>query len=176
MAVSWTSVKDDLPPDDTPVLCWDGFHMVVGECHQYPKEKIESHRVEWYWRGEGPDDYWRGPTHWQLLPPAPDEIPAYRGLTYSEPTRIEGNKRIIAAACLKDGKLYTGKRHGTLLQQMSEDGVIAVGDPLKQHHQGFVDGDMYFLSRKQAAKVAYDAGQILDGKEHPHGIFSEDLW
>ena len=70
--VSWVDVNERLPIDDTPVLCWDGFNMVVGECTQYPKEKFSRHRVEWYWRGEGPDDYWDGPTHWMPLPPRPE--------------------------------------------------------------------------------------------------------
>jgi hypothetical protein len=84
---------------------------------------------------------------------------------------------IMAAACLKNGRLWTGRRHGTLIKQMGEDGHAAPGDPAKLCHQGFVDRDYWFYSRKDAARIAFDRGQLKKQTDTcPDSIFSEDLW
>lgn len=74
--------------------------------------------------------------------------------------------RIIAAAIMKDGRIYAGHRHYN---------VIRNNRPIdfKNCEQGFVDEDGNFLSRKEAAKIAYKNGQIKKKKEI---LFSEDLY
>lgn len=43
----------------------------------------------------------------------------------------------------------------------------------KPQSQGFVTNQLRFVSREEAAEIAYKAGQI---KEHVDKLFSEDLW
>ena len=64
----WIDVKNRLPEDGTEVLCWDGFNMCVGDCERYGNP-VQG--ANWFWRGEGPDDNWQGPTHWMPLPEQP---------------------------------------------------------------------------------------------------------
>jgi len=66
--MSWVDAAKRCPPDDTSVLCWDGYNFCVGECHWYG---LPTGRHEWCWRGEGPDECWKGPTHWMKLPDQP---------------------------------------------------------------------------------------------------------
>lgn len=79
---------------------------------------------------------------------------------------------ITHVAIRHNGKVYSlppPNRHNHVIRLAVEDGVQHVG----QHEQGFLDSAGRFLSREEAADVAYKAGQI----DHPKsGLFSEDLW
>lgn len=61
----WISVKDKLPPIETEVLVANSCYIYVGELldkgyEQYWVENVESLRLD-------------GVTHWQPLPPLPQE-------------------------------------------------------------------------------------------------------
>ena len=76
----------------------------------------------------------------------------------------------VAIRCA--GKVYAlpkPNRHNHAIQLAVDDGVKYVG----QHEQGFLDSTGRFLTREEAAAVAFEAGQI--DRPTP-GLFSEDLW
>jgi len=73
---------------------------------------------------------------------------------------------IIKAAIIKDGTIYTGKRHGDIFPQFPL-GFLRCGE------QGFVTDKGKFVNRGQAAKIAYECGQIPIKKSE---LFSEDLY
>lgn len=74
---------------------------------------------------------------------------------------------IVNAAIQKDGKTYIGKRHNLILNETLPFGYLKGGI------QGFVTVTGRFVDRKEAAKIAYDCGQIDIQKKE---LFSEDLW
>lgn len=85
--------------------------------------------------------------------------------------------KIACAAILdKDGKLWLGKRHSDAIWLMSRFGK-SLG---KDTSQGFVNILGTFLTRREAAKVAYECGQIKDPIEVLHSydleLYSEDLY
>jgi hypothetical protein len=77
---------------------------------------------------------------------------------------------ITAAAMRRDGKVFTGRRHPNIIQDMIKLGYTKPWD-----EQGFVTDKGDFLSRVDAAKHAIACGQI---KKTQWGsmLFSEDLW
>lgn len=84
-------------------------------------------------------------------------------------------RRIVAAAVKKYGVVFTGVRHGYVIQSMVDVGFLSdiKRDYVHQKEQGFVDSHNNYLTRAQAWHVAKDAGQIEEG----HGVlYSEDLW
>ena len=74
---------------------------------------------------------------------------------------------IVASAILKDGVIHTGRRHHNILLGAKPFGAIKGG------LQGFVTDKGEFLDRYDAAKYAYEHGQIT---YHKNMLFSEDLW
>jgi len=75
---------------------------------------------------------------------------------------------IKSAAIFKNGIIYTGKRHCDILCDRSRPfGFLKFGQ------QGFVDEDGNFLTRAEAAKHAYECGQIDVLKRK---LYSEDLY
>jgi hypothetical protein len=79
--------------------------------------------------------------------------------------------KIAAAAILRDGRAWTGIRHHLIMRQMVEElgpGIAPIDDP-----QGFVTDDGRFVEREEAAKIAFDAGQIQKPKKV---LFSEDVF
>lgn len=84
----------------------------------------------------------------------------------------------IAFAAIKyDGKIYTGKRHAEIMQDIIRDRAgdedVDVRVKITQDMQGFVDTDGNFLNRWQSGAVAFMAGQTKTRKLH---LLSEDLW
>jgi hypothetical protein len=80
------------------------------------------------------------------------------------------NQVIVSAAVRYNGKIYEGSRHPKIM------GFIWAMNPyqkITQEDQGFVDNTGKFLSREEAAKVAFEAGQTTRLKST---LFSEDLW
>jgi len=79
--------------------------------------------------------------------------------------------RIVAAAIMYNGTIYTGKRHANIMQAIWDE----LGDLvyINQESQGFIDNNGAFWNRFQACAIAHRAGQT-----HKHGcnITSEDLW
>jgi hypothetical protein len=80
--------------------------------------------------------------------------------------------RIKEAAVMHDGKVWTGRRHGDVIKRIIETCGRQVG-PITQAQQGFVTECGAFLSRAEAAKVAFDAGQVPE--LYPI-LMSEDLY
>ena len=79
--------------------------------------------------------------------------------------------RIKEAAILRNGVIWTGKRHGdVILKIIAECGREAA--PVKDI-QGFVTECGKFLDRKEAARVAFEAGQV---PELYNVLMSEDLY
>lgn len=79
--------------------------------------------------------------------------------------------KIAAAAILRDGRLWTGKRHHLIMRQMADElgpGIAPINDP-----QGFVTDDGRFVDREEAARIAFEAGQI---DRHVRTLFSEDIF
>jgi len=79
--------------------------------------------------------------------------------------------RIKEAAIMHEGKIWTGRRHHDVIRKIVEEcGREAA--PVRGE-QGFVTECGKFLNRKEAAKVAFEAGQVKE--LHPI-LMSEDLY
>lgn len=75
---------------------------------------------------------------------------------------------IVESAILKDGVIYTGRRHVNIIH----------AHPFQFFHnceQGFVTDTGEFVNREEASKIALECGQI---KELKFGslLYSEDLY
>lgn len=79
---------------------------------------------------------------------------------------------IKLAACEMDGKIWTGKRHGGIIQQMVKDGVTK---RIKQENQGFITEDNEFLNREEAYIRAVECNQIKDNHRIKK-LLSEMVW
>jgi hypothetical protein len=78
---------------------------------------------------------------------------------------------IAAAAILERGKIWTGTRHHLIIRDIiqargKEEGYVS-------GEQGFVTDKGQFVNRRQAAIIAFNAGQIPNRKEE---LFSEDIF
>ncbi len=86
--------------------------------------------------------------------------------------RVKGEMRIKEAAVFYQGKTLSGPRHGELtFQIIGEDGGLV---KLAHVMMGFVTECGKFVSRQEATKIAFAAGQIksdLGGRP----LYSEDL-
>lgn len=80
---------------------------------------------------------------------------------------------IEAAIRLKDGRIFTGMRHGHILRNLVLAGLKK--DVFICADQGFVDESFTFYSRKDAEDHARSCGQ-LSGKIIGGVLTSEDLW
>lgn len=76
---------------------------------------------------------------------------------------------IKESAILKDGIIYTGKRHSDIIRQMIINGISVV----RPRIDGFVTDDGKFVDRKEAGQIAFESGQI---KNPTSLLFSEDLY
>lgn len=92
--------------------------------------------------------------------------------------REEFGTKIIAAACLKDGVIFTipaPARHFDIVHKMHLLGIIQDYSV----EQGFLTDTGRFVRRKPAKIMAEKAGQMLPRKEGGYqgpDLFSEDLW
>lgn len=85
--------------------------------------------------------------------------------------------KIIAAAIMHNGITFTGTRHGHIIRDLVELGVLkernGVKDKITDDQQGFIDSNGIFVGRPHARTIAIAAGQV----KPDHGIlYSEDLW
>ena len=90
-------------------------------------------------------------------------------------TQETSDERIVAAAIMQRGKLYTlpaPARHPDIIRVIyAETGRPVNGD------QGFVTNTGRFVGRKQAWRIANEAGQkIAPIACAPGLLFSEHLW
>lgn len=81
-------------------------------------------------------------------------------------------ERIVAAAILQDGVVYTGTRHGFIIRDI----VLMAGEKLVTGEQGFVTSKGVFVSREIAGEIALRAGQVRSLKYSRTQLFSEDVW
>ena len=83
--------------------------------------------------------------------------------------------KVVAAAIVHGEKVYTlpkPNRHHNIIKHIADkEGSYR---PTKAI-QGFVDEHGNFLTRKEAAKIVIENGQ-LDKLRWPPHLFSEDLW
>lgn len=75
--------------------------------------------------------------------------------------------KIVNAAINHGGKIYKGFRHAHIMEDMRGQGVT---DYITVEEQGFLTSEGKFVSRSEAAKIAFEAGQI------PNGIYSLDSY
>jgi len=76
--------------------------------------------------------------------------------------------KIKIAAIMENGEVFTGRRHSDIIFEISQKTGKRVNGV-----QGFVTDTGQFVGREEAAKIAFEAGQIK--KEQPR-LFSEDLY
>lgn len=81
-----------------------------------------------------------------------------------------GAKLTAAAVRTDNGHLYTGRRHADCIRLAIEAGEES---PITSELQGFMTSDGDFVTRFQAAVIAYRSGQ-MDRVKRP--LLSEDLW
>jgi len=74
---------------------------------------------------------------------------------------------IVESAILKDGVIHTGRRHHNILNSAKPFGALKNGE------QGFVTDKGEFVNRQEAARIAFECGQI---KEMKKDLYSEDLY
>lgn len=79
--------------------------------------------------------------------------------------------KIKEAAIMHEGKVFTGRRHHNVIKKIVDECGMQAAPVLGE--QGFVTECGKFLSREDAAKVAFEAGQIPALKKE---LFSEDLY
>lgn len=88
------------------------------------------------------------------------------------------SESIVAAAIKRGPVVFTGVRHGYIIQQMVDVGFL---DPesgsqrVSFEEQGFVTSEGRWVDRKEAMQLAIDAGQLEYREQFPE-LFSEDLW
>lgn len=67
----------------------------------------------------------------------------------------------------RDGTVFTGKRHGDIFAKARPPGSLKYGE------QGFITDKGKFVDREEAARIAFECGQISEKKKE---LFSEDLY
>lgn len=77
--------------------------------------------------------------------------------------------RVIAAAVMVDGKVYRGTRHGECIKIAVLNGAKRVN----QDQQGFLTDSGEYVNREDAARLAFQCGQIATPKRK---LYSEDVW
>ena len=78
-------------------------------------------------------------------------------------------EKIVKSAVMVNGLVYTGKRHNDAIQAaVRETGIRPITG-----EQGFVTNTGRFVSRQEAAQIAFEAGQTKELKDK---LFSEDVW
>ena len=80
---------------------------------------------------------------------------------------------IKEAAIMKDGVVYTGRRHNNILCDKSRPFAF-----LRDGEQGFVTDEGKFVTREEALVIALQCGQVtMDKKHNPQDqLLSEDLY
>lgn len=77
--------------------------------------------------------------------------------------------KIIKAAIKIGNKIYECRRHFEGIQAAVLDGA----DRVNQDQQGFITDEGKYVSREEAAKIAFKAGQT---KKIKNPLMSEHLW
>ncbi len=79
--------------------------------------------------------------------------------------------RIAAAAIIHDGRTWTGRRHHLIIRQI----VAELGPEVApiNGEQGFLTDDGRFVDREEAARIAFESGQM---DRQVRSLFSEDIF
>jgi hypothetical protein len=84
--------------------------------------------------------------------------------------------RLLPKNCNK-GIVLCGWRHANIIAQMQATmglrSVIKGDNSVGYYEQGFLTSDNIFVDRFEAAKIAFESGQLKIQKPY---LFSEDLW
>lgn len=110
-----------------------------------------------------------------LKPPKPEffDDPGLRGAPYSREAVIGKRPNIIvSAAILRDGKVWTGRRHADIISKVYAD--TGSDRSVTSEEQGFFTDTELFVTRAQAEGIAFRSGQLPEGFSGT--LFSEDLW
>ena len=75
------------------------------------------------------------------------------------------------AAIKSNGSVYTGTAHYNILQKRDENCNLVITD-IDNIEYGFVTDTNVFVSREEAAKIAFECGQI---KEKKYQLQSKDI-
>lgn len=78
--------------------------------------------------------------------------------------------RIVLAAVSYNGKIWTGKRHGVIMQDIW---AVDAWARIHQDQQGFVTDTGEFVDRAEAGRIAFQAGQTSEQKLK---LLSEHVW
>lgn len=78
--------------------------------------------------------------------------------------------KIKCAAVIHCGRIFLGRRHGDAIKIAVEQTGIK---PVQVDSQGFITEEGKFVDRQEAARIAFEAGQISQPKEE---LYSEDLY
>ena len=98
------------------------------------------------------------------------DIPIKRNEEYVHPGTHPNPGKLIAAAVLQNGKIWTGRRHSELIYQVSTDG----GEYVTSRQQGFLAENGEFIMRRGAMEIAIKNGQVEPNFKST--LTSEDLW
>lgn len=93
-----------------------------------------------------------------------------------KPDYVIGTKpdRIVAAAVLRDGDVWTGNRHCDIIYEMTKARCKL---PIRGDEQGFWTVDGWYIRRAAALGLAIESGQVEQDKLINKGVLtSEDLW
>ena len=102
-----------------------------------------------------------------------DFIPTKRNEEYVTPKGTKPTK-VVAAAILHDGRIWTGARHSDLIYKAVRDNPDIDPFRITQDEQGFLTDDGRFVSRAAAKAIAWKAGQIREDDDR--ALLSEHLW
>ena len=87
--------------------------------------------------------------------------------------QLEPKDKIVNAAMMHEGKMWTGRRHYEIIRDIVE----GTGVSRAKGEQGFVTDKGKFVNRSEALKIAISSGQVEEGKTiNRKHLFSEDLW
>ena len=92
-------------------------------------------------------------------------------VNYLSPPINSRPKCIIAAAILRDGKLWTGKRHCDIMKRIYKKYPELY---IRDDEKGFITDELRFVMRSAAVGVAIKAGQL--DRSFDKTLLSEDLW
>ena len=94
---------------------------------------------------------------------------ASQTVTSGGPSGTQDVPRIVDAA-VNLGKIYVGRRHYQCRDAAVADGACL---PVPIEAQGFMTSDGRFVSREEAAVIAFAAGQTSTDRGY---LMSEDVW
>lgn len=85
--------------------------------------------------------------------------------------KLGGVEKIkLAAVKIDSGTIFTGNNHGEIIVTITK--VNKILEVIGQEKQGFITSTNRFVGRKEAAEIAFKAGQV---DKQVEGLMSEDI-